>query len=519
MDSLTPYNISLNSSSPTFIYEPFRDGSAALDHGDPAGDRRKGWRGTFSEVQVWPNPGIENVGLGVPLRETYLDGANVTLNFEVDDNPITTTASGSDPACANSGAHVTVYASGLEYNNHSATLRVNAEEETEFLFYGGVVTVGMSGFDSPNSVVQYIDDTDPGWTYEPGGAWKYSAPAGNDAVGDYNETRHYVCGYGANNNARYTFNGASAVQLLGMLNWNLGPYTIQLDEMIWVYNASDLWRESQQVLFFQAGLDPTKDYTIVLMNYDSNAPNASQPYSGVPCTTIDALVLIKAEPPSTPSGSSTPAGTTAPSGSPTQAKTFPPSDAPTVTSVGAIAGGVCGAAVALGIIALLLWFVVRRRRQLRLRRAASYHINLVPNTSSSRGYRDTATTPDDAIASSVPVSLGYAGGRSPTDRTTRDAKYFPSTPSTPGTPFHQSQTRRETVSAEERPTVLDGASQRTPSSEPPSATHPSSDVQTDNDYFDRATTQTLVSVLNRRLHAEYREENEEPELPDYTSHL
>ncbi|KZT52053.1 hypothetical protein CALCODRAFT_520968 [Calocera cornea HHB12733] len=510
MTNLTPYNISLTSSSPTFLYEPFRDGSAADDHGDPA----NGWRGTFSELQVWPSPGIENVGLGVPLRETYMDGAYVTLNFEgtgiylcltpinssytftIDNNPITTAGSGSDPACASSGGQVMVYAAGLEYANHSATLRVNAEGEADFLFYGGLVTLGISG---TNAVVQYIDDTDPGWTYEPGGDWIYSDPAGEDAVGDYNQTRHYLCQWGASYNARYTFNGSSAVQLLGLLNWNVGPYTVQLNDITGVYNASDLWRESQQVLFFQGGLDPSKEYTILLMNYDANAPNASQPYSGTPCATVDALVLTKPAPASTPSGNPTP--------------------------VGAIAGGVSGGVVALCIIAFLLWFFVWRRRQLNLKQPVSLDTNptvftpptaqAMSYTSSNPGYWGTAMTPDGNLTSR---SGGYTDGPSSTDHNTVVVQNSPSTPATPYTPFWQSKTRCDSP-GDRRETRLGRALPRTASSEPTATPQPSSDVQLDSNDYDRAPTQALVSVLNRRLHAEYREENEESELPNYTPHL
>ncbi|KZT52043.1 hypothetical protein CALCODRAFT_104062 [Calocera cornea HHB12733] len=158
MASLAPYNISLTSSSPTFIYAPFRDGWYALD-GDPQG----GWRSSFSNITDWPNPGLDNVGTGVPLRETYLDGATVTMQFEgtavylcltavgssftftVDDSPISTTGPATEAVCGQSGGQVIVCANGLPYGNHTATVRVNSQGNADFSFYGGIVTVGLNG--------------------------------------------------------------------------------------------------------------------------------------------------------------------------------------------------------------------------------------------------------------------------------------------------------------------------------------------------------------------------------------
>ncbi|KZT52051.1 hypothetical protein CALCODRAFT_520967 [Calocera cornea HHB12733] len=263
MTSFTPYNISLNSSSPTFIYQPYRDGYWGAQ-GDPAG----GWRGSFTGVTSWPGAGINNLGSGSPFRETYMDGSTVTLDFEgtgvylcftptassftftVDDDPVSTTGPSSDPACAARGGQVMAYAAGLTYGGHTATLRVNAQGSTDFQFFGGVVTVGLNG---TNPILQYVDDTDPGWTYELNNTWTTSTPA-NDGGIDYNDTLHWMCSYGPSYTASYTFNGSSAVQLLGLLDLNIGAYTIQLDGQSYIFNGSDLWRESQQVLFFQGGL-------------------------------------------------------------------------------------------------------------------------------------------------------------------------------------------------------------------------------------------------------------------------
>ncbi|EJT96807.1 hypothetical protein DACRYDRAFT_119868 [Dacryopinax primogenitus] len=308
MDTFTPYNLSLPSSSPTFIYQPFRDRWCGLQ-GDPAG----GWRSSYPDVATWANGGLNNAGIGVPFRETYLDGANVTLQFEgtaiylcltptgvsfdflVDGNQVSTSGPAMDPACAETGAELMAYTDGLTYGSHTATMRVNSQGNTDFLFFGGIITIGLNGTDP---TPRLVDDTVVGWSYEPSSAWAHSADSGTSD----HTSLSYTCSYGPSYTASYSFNGSSAVQLLGLLEVNIDPYTIVLDGQSYQFNGSDLWRQSQQVLFFKGGLDASKQYTITLINYDQSAPDAQQPIGPdfYPCASVQALLLtqVTAIPPS-----------------------------------------------------------------------------------------------------------------------------------------------------------------------------------------------------------------------------
>ncbi|KZP01252.1 hypothetical protein CALVIDRAFT_128470 [Calocera viscosa TUFC12733] len=553
MASLVAYNISLTSSSPAFIYEPFRDGWYGLE-GDPAG----GWRASFSNLTVWPNvnsPSIENVGSGLPLRETYLDGANVTLNFEgtaiylcltpigssftftVDNTPVSTTGSASDPACADNGGQIMAYADGLTYGNHSATVRVNSEGATDFLFHGGVVTVGLNG---TNPVVQRIDDTDPGWSYQPAGAWSFSNVSNNDAVGDYNTTRHWMCSYAPSSTASYTFNGSSAVQLLAMLNLNIGPYTIQLDGQSYVYNGSDLWRESQQVLFFKGALDPTEEYTITLVNWDQAVPNAAQPYSGTPCTTVDELILTKTTPadlpvgdsgngtyPSTGSGNDTAPGTgsvgngtypgTGP-GNNTHQGTGSGGSSPT----GAIVGGVVGGISTLCIVAFLLWFFLWRRRGAQQKSSRMAEIYPMPNASmgevtpyvvNNLTYMPVSTGDAMRSVQEQPKIKEYQEEGNPSSRTI-SIPYTIEAPATSRSVPRGAKSGLHDAHANQPSPAVSSPALDSPA---PSASRAaaSQGASSEGTYINGASTQELVTILNRRLRQEYRAENHDLDPPDY----
>ncbi|KZP01254.1 hypothetical protein CALVIDRAFT_594753 [Calocera viscosa TUFC12733] len=531
MASLAPYNISLTSSSPAFIYEPFRDGWYALE-GDPAG----GWRGSFSNITTWPSPGLNSIGSGVPLRETYLDGANVTLQFEgtavylcltptrssftftVDDTPVSTTGPVSDLACINSGAQVMAYADDLAYGEHSATVRVNSQGNADFLFYGGLVTVGVNG---TNPVVQGIDDTDPGWTYQTQGAWTFSPSSTNVTDSNYNTTLHWTCSYGPSYTASYTFNGSSAVQLLGLLTLNIGPYTIQMDGKSYVYNGSDLWREEQQVIFFKGALDPTKEYTLTLSNYDAAAPNAQQPIGPdyYPCAGVQKLILTKTipgAPPASGSGNTTTAGAGTGNGA-------SPGAGSTVSSpAGAIAGGVVGGIAALCIVAFFLWFFVWRRRRGQLKTAATTEIDPLPHPSMTEVtpylLSDLTYSPVSTGDAMRPVREeskleGYMETRRPSGQT------IP-TIHTPGMAAVPRSTRRgaktghyDTPAEAPSPAVASPAQADTISpTSPATASQGTSSGRTD---INGASTQELVTILNRRLRQEYAAENVEMDPPDY----
>ncbi|EJT96817.1 hypothetical protein DACRYDRAFT_112434 [Dacryopinax primogenitus] len=389
MASPTPYNISLTSSSPEFIYSPFRGGSPA-SQGDPAG----GWRSSLYDFDwtVWTGT-LGTYQAGQPVREAYANGASVSLQFEgtaiylcvsptgssytftVDNNPVTTSSpASSDPACANTDAQVMAYATGLAYGSHSATVQVNAGTGADFLFHGGVVTLGVTG---PYPTVRRIDDTDPRWNLQPASTW--TGYVGNEYTqASYNGTCTWTCSWGSAETASYTFSSerlspphvpdpansisdSSTVLLIGKVSYDSGPFTIQLDGQSSVWNNSDLWWEEQQVLFFQSGLDPTTQHTIGVSNWDGADSNATRPSDpgSAPCFQFDELVLI--QPGTLPPNASGSPTSSMPGASPTGKGSSGSGSGSSSFPVAAVAGGAAGGAVALCILALLLWLCFRRR--------------------------------------------------------------------------------------------------------------------------------------------------------------
>jgi len=134
--------------------------------------------------------------------------------------------------------------------------------------YGAVVT--MSAGEPGPKQIKVIDDGDAQWT------WQDTWTPETDDPYMWNGNSHAATTYSSASSASYTFQGASAAILRGLSMCNFGPYTVTLNNQSASFNAfNNYWRYAQTILYFAGGLNPNESYTITLLNYDSNYPNAA----------------------------------------------------------------------------------------------------------------------------------------------------------------------------------------------------------------------------------------------------
>jgi hypothetical protein len=295
--------------------------------------------------------------------------------------------------------------------------------------------------------------------------------------------------------------GSAAVQLNGLVDLNIGPYTITLDGQSTVFNGSDLWSQPQEVLFFQAGLDPTQEYTITLTNYNADAPKAQQPIgsNNQPCATVDELLLYRTTPAPGDSGGSGGSG-----GSNSSSKT------------GAIVGGVVGGVAALAIVGLLLWFFVfRRRHRRRESKPELSETDSIPAAQITPTPFPLTDLDSNATTAGSPLQAESRTNGQPVDGQTMTSTGSPVTPRPLRTPGGKRNRDALPTSAGQRASAVSAGQE--PSSGPLSA-QPMSDTSGGGTAgAQSATTQELVTILNERLRAEYRGETEEVGPPVYES--
>ncbi|EJD48364.1 hypothetical protein AURDEDRAFT_162326 [Auricularia subglabra TFB-10046 SS5] len=442
MSGLAPYNVTLASTSPFFIYLPNRDGDASLT-----------WNSSYTESPVWPPVANQQEPKGIPYRRTL--SASATMEFEylgsdvylcltdggasysltVDGTPVPGNV-GQDAACTGYPTEtVLLHSSGVRMGNHKAQLKVSASSSHEFRFFGGVVTMGVTS-GSSHVLSKEVDDLASGWAMVPGrdlGANGWQSGADQTSSNTIANGHSWTCIYDPVNtqSASYTFSGAGGVLLRGTIGMGLEVFSIDFDGDHFPMDATSVWPDTSGVVMFaRGGLDPKKQYTIKLNNFNENYPTCDKLYYLPPsqhllacCVNLDGLVLLGdgdgtftsvPEPPSTPGGNapqtpptSTPAPnppiTDSPITSPLPLKPSPtpdptPDPAPnhkprTGSIVGASLGGVACAAfiVAAGLVLYFKW----RKRHARKGAAGA-----------------TAITPHTQIAESQPASR-FSGDRQP----------------------------------------------------------------------------------------------------------
>ncbi|KZT58877.1 hypothetical protein CALCODRAFT_494340 [Calocera cornea HHB12733] len=305
MTTVTEYNITLGPESPVINFLPFRDS-------DPS----QGWNASYTGNAIYAH----GLGSGTPYRRTQKDGAQLELDFDgtgvyfcysteqgasmsltIDGQPVGSAVSSDDTFCSATGADTLAFASGLSYGSHQAVLDVAIpQSSSSLLFYKGIVTIGagVDGSQIDANAPTYVDDRDSGWTYGP--LPQFWTVHTTSSVGDSSHTRTGTCTYASAVSASYTFTGAGAVFLIGgVANESFG-YTISLDGTSASYNATNFWTSTQQLLFFQGGLNPAVEHTLIATDYNPNQPTPPQPRA---CFNIDALGLVQTTAPSVSSGS------------------------------------------------------------------------------------------------------------------------------------------------------------------------------------------------------------------------
>lgn len=349
MSGLAPFNVTLASTSPFFIYFPNRDGDPSLT-----------WNSSYTESPVWPPIANQQEPKGIPYRRTLygqatmefdylgsdvylcLNDGGATYTLTVDGTRVTGNAE-QDAACSDYPTEsVLFHSSGVRMGNHKAQLTVTASSTHEFRFYGGVVTMGVTS-GSSHVLSKQVDDLDPQWKMVPGkelglgpNGWQSGSdqPSSNLIANGHS----WTCIYDRANpqSASYTFSGAGGVLLRGTIGMGLEVFSVEFDGTTFPMDATSVWPDtSGVVLFARGGLDPKKQYTITLKNYNDHYQTCDRLYYLPPsqhllacCVNLDGLVLLgdgngtvssQPKPPASPSGN-------APQSPPTSAPTPSPPD-------------------------------------------------------------------------------------------------------------------------------------------------------------------------------------------------
>ncbi|RDX49131.1 hypothetical protein OH76DRAFT_1404033 [Lentinus brumalis] len=224
---------------------------------------------------------------------------------------------------------------GLTEGTHTVSLTANASHANEFAFQRADVSRTIAaGAQVPTPRVYQATNTS---VLQYSGNWTI---LNDPLIPNMQHPAPYYEVENAPASFSFAFQG-TGVAINGSRNWGSYGYDVSLDGQGPVtYNASTMWFIGDALLYYQDGLDPTATHTVTV-----------QPTVGAGLKFWLNTVTVFTDNPSEAGGLvSTP--------SPTSSSSDHPK-----TNVGAIAGGVIGGLAFLALVAGLLWYFVRRKRQ------------------------------------------------------------------------------------------------------------------------------------------------------------
>ncbi|KAJ7925098.1 hypothetical protein B0H13DRAFT_2314892 [Mycena leptocephala] len=273
------WNFTIDDNSPLFNYTPYADGSGA--------GLTNGWEPWYSGSGFLTT--VADPGVGDSYHRTSRDGASVNLEFygtaiylygttnSTYELVLDTKTVTMDEPMATGLLFST---SDLQEGTHSVSLTARPSNSAQQLAFDRAVI--STPFNNTTPKEAFYDNTDT-IMLKYAGDWSISHGAGipNASVTHpFQETS--VAGSSV---AMDVGIGTVGVSLWGMTNWEHWVYTVSVDGTTSYYNGSTLFQVPDAILFYQGGLDPTKNHTVTLTNV---SPGMKLDLNSIRLYTIDS---------------------------------------------------------------------------------------------------------------------------------------------------------------------------------------------------------------------------------------
>ncbi|KAJ7109787.1 hypothetical protein C8R44DRAFT_262934 [Mycena epipterygia] len=374
--SLSLWNFTIEDTSPFLTYTPYADGSNS--------GLTKGWEPWYT-VSGFISQNGEG-GAGDSYHLTSLEGASVHLQFygtAVYLYGANATNSSYDVTLDNTAYTPSSLTSDLLFSitnltegTHSVILTAKPTSSSQQLaFDRAVISTPLVNNTTPAEL--FYDNTDISMLKYTG-AWSSSTAQG---IPNASVTHPWQETFDAGASVAMDIGlGAVGVSFWGMANWGNWLYNVSIDGTENTYNGSTFWKVPDSLLFYQGGLDPTKNHTVSITN---TTPKMKLALNSIRVYNIESAKTATAEPASVTSSGITSSATS--------------SSTPTAHSA-VHAGVIVGPIIAVAILALLcgfFWWRFRKNRsvppmasQNMAETDRSPHRPMFPST----GYSDATST-------------------------------------------------------------------------------------------------------------------------------
>ncbi|KAK7061872.1 hypothetical protein R3P38DRAFT_3251242 [Favolaschia claudopus] len=397
-------NLTVSDQSPTWVYAPDREGS---------------WQSVWSgspDSSYDATHKTTNLPQGTSSHVTSTSGASVQIDFvgmavsvygSGTAGAYTTTLDSNSPVTgAPAGSMLATYGDLDGTKKHTLVLKATQAQSLSFSY--ATFTIREEGAAGPSNNTQTAVSTGANNAFTTNPFFSTSGDGFRNDHQDSGYTR--IDSNSANAQITFTCSDTSALFIYGTTNYDHQTYSVELSPSAGasqggarIFNGTSKWFVLDNLLFWEAGMDPTQKYQVKVTNLIPGG------YMDLHSATM--MKLPKIAPPSSSSSSSSSRSSTS---SPNKSTPTPgPSDSATPSpSSGSSVGKTVGIAVAvvgaLAAVALLL-FCLRRRNILNRRQKRRMTIDgmVTPfGNAPSSPFVDAPHGKDSSVASSQnPISL------------------------------------------------------------------------------------------------------------------
>ncbi|KAJ7447534.1 hypothetical protein B0H11DRAFT_2335369 [Mycena galericulata] len=254
------WNFTIDGNSPLFNYTPYADGSGA--------GLTNGWERWYSGSGFLTT--VADPGVGDSYHRTSRGGASVNLEFygtaiylygttnSTYELVLDTKTVTMDEPMATGLLFST---SDLQEGTHSVSLTARPSNSAQQLAFEHAVI--STPFNNMTPKEAFYDNTDT-TMLKYAGDWSISHGAG---IPNVSVTHPFQEMSVAGSSVAMDMGiGTVGVSLWGMMNWGHWVYMVSVDGATSYYNGSTLFQVPDAILFYQGGLDPTKNHTVTLTN-------------------------------------------------------------------------------------------------------------------------------------------------------------------------------------------------------------------------------------------------------------
>ncbi|KAJ6539566.1 hypothetical protein B0H19DRAFT_1269872 [Mycena capillaripes] len=352
---MSSVNITVLDQSPTWLFEPDREGLAASSwQSSWTGSPDSSYDSTHTQTNIATGTSSHVTSLAGATAQIDFTGSAISIYGQGTAGAYSTTLDGGAPVTGSPvGSMLATYGGLDDTPKHTLVLTATKSQTLSLSYATFTIRSNLAANSVDNSTeIAVTNGTNNALTTN--SFFSTSGDGFSNAHSDQGYTRIDSNSPGAL--ISFSCSKTSALFVYGTTNWNHQTFSVELDppagasQGARIFNGTSKWFVLDNLLFWEGGMDPTQTYQVKITNLIGGS------YTDVHSVVTMNLPKIAAQSGGSASGSHP---LTTSSGSPSPSTSATPAQAS--SGVGKTVAIAVGAVVAIAAVILLLFFCLRRR--------------------------------------------------------------------------------------------------------------------------------------------------------------